>query len=85
MRRRKHLLFQQVADDVSAVLAVGAVAYMHPVGTLRVVLPDELIEVAVVHDPRHPLAALLLVTIYAEVCGLALGMLTARNAAHLAV
>ena len=82
MRRRKHLLFQQVADDVSAVLAVGAVADVHPVGALGVVLPYQLVEVAVLHDPRHPLAALLLVTIYAEVNGLALCVLRVCHTAY---
>ena len=69
---------------MSAVLAVGTVADVHPVGAFRVVLHDQLVEVAVVRYPGHPLAALLFVTVDAEVCGLALGVLTARNTAHLA-
>jgi len=56
---RNRLLFQKVVDDLSAVLAVGTIADMHPVGALRIVLPDELVEVAVVHDPREPPLALL--------------------------
>ena len=65
-----------------AVLSVGAEADVHPVGAFAVMLPDELVEVAVLHDPRHPLAALLDVAVYAEVCRLALDVLRVRDATH---
>jgi hypothetical protein len=69
------LFLKEVVDDLSAVLAVGAVRHVHPVGAFAVVLHDELVEVAVALDPVKPPFALQLVTVDAEVCRLALDVL----------
>ena len=82
MKFAVYLFLQQVADDLSAVLAVGTVRDVHPVRASRVMLHDELVEVAVVHDPRHPLATLLDVAVDVDVCRLALDVLRVADTAH---
>jgi len=54
---------------------------MHPICAFGVVLPDELVEVAVGLNPLEPTLAFRLVAIDAEVCCLALHVLTVADAA----
>ena len=79
------LFLLKVVDDLLSVLAVGTVGDMYPVASLRVVLPDELVKLAVRLDPFEPPLALLQVAVDTQVCRLALDVLTTRNTAHLAV
>ena len=53
------LCLQQAVNDLLAVLAVTTIADMHPVGALGVVLPDELVELAVLLDILKPRLTLL--------------------------
>ena len=70
------LFLKQAVDDLLAVLAVTAVADVYPVAArLGVLLPDKLVEVAVLLDPFEPLATLLNVAVDAEVSRLALDVL----------
>jgi hypothetical protein len=59
LMKKKMLFLQQVVDDLLSVFAVGPIRHMHQVVALRVVLPDELVEVAVALDPLEPPLALL--------------------------
>jgi hypothetical protein len=74
------LLFQKIVDDLTAVLSLGIKRDMHPVGSLSIVLPDELIERKVAPDILEPLQAFRFVAIYAEVCCLAGEVLTVIHA-----
>ena len=76
------LFLQQIADDLLAVLPVGAVADVYPVASLRVVLPDELVERTVLLDPLKPPLAFLQVAVDAKVGRLALDVLGVMHAAH---
>ena len=73
---------QQIIDDLLAVLAVCTIRYMHPVRTFGVMLPDELVELAMSFDPLKPLATLRHVTVDAEVNGLASHVLTVTHTAN---
>ena len=55
---------------------------MHPVRTFGIMLPDELIKVAMRPDPIKPPLALRHVTVDAEVCGFALHVLGIAHAAN---
>ena len=57
--KKKMLFLQQVVDHLLAVVTVCTVGDMHPVVALAVVLPDELVKVAVRPDPLEPPLALL--------------------------
>ena len=57
--KKKMLLLQQVVDDLLAITSVGTITDMHPIRALAVVLPDELVEVAMTFDPLEPPLALL--------------------------
>jgi len=76
------LFLLKVVDDMLAVLSVGTIGNMYPVGALPVVLPDELVEVAVRLDPLEPPLALLQVAVDTEVCGLTLNVLGVADTAH---
>ena len=76
------LFFQEIVDDLSAVPAVGTITDMHPVGAIRIMLPDELVEVAVALDPIKPPFAFCHVAVDTEVCRLSLHVLTVTNTAH---
>ena len=71
------LFLQEVVYHLVAVLAEVWIyeRHMHPIGALRVVLPDKLVEWQMVADIIEPLAALLDVAIDAEVCRLTLHVL----------
>ena len=79
---RNILSFQQVVDDLLAVLSVGTVADMHPIDACLIVLPNQLVKLAMALDPFKPLLALCLVTIYTEVCCLAFQVLTVIRTAY---
>ena len=73
---------QQIIDDLLAVLAVCTIRYMHPVRTFGVMLPDELVELAMSLDPLKPLAALLHIAVDAEVGCLASHVLAVAHTAN---
>ncbi len=70
--KKKMLFFQQVVDDLLSISSVGAVGDVYPVVALRIVLPDELVEVTMRLDPLEPPLAFLHVSVDAEVCRLAI-------------
>ena len=78
----KDSLLQQVIDDLLSVLAVGAERYMHPVGTLRTMLPDELVKDDVRLDPIKPPLAFDAVAVDAEVGRLAVHVLAVADTAN---
>ena len=57
--KKKMLFLQQIVDHLLAVMPVGTIGDMHPVVALAVVLPYQLVEVAVRLDPLEPPLALL--------------------------
>ena len=59
LMKKKMLFLQQVVDDLFPVPAVSSVTDMHPVVALRIMLPDELVEVAMRPDPLEPSLAFL--------------------------
>ena len=54
-----NLFLQQIIDDLPAVLAVGTIGDVDPIGASLAMLPDELVELAVRLDPFEPPLALL--------------------------
>ena len=76
------LLFEEVVDDLVAVLAIASVGYVDPVCAFGVVLPDELVEVEVLKDIVEELAATSEVAFDADVSGFALQVLGVRHSAY---
>ena len=66
------LFLQQVVDDLLTVATVCAVGDVYPIVAFRVVLPDELVKLAMALDPLKPSFAFLHVAVDAEVCRLAI-------------
>ena len=59
MKYEDTLFLLKVVDDLLAILSVGTIGDVYPVTSLLVVLPDELVEVAVRLDPLKPPLAFL--------------------------
>ena len=70
--KKKMLFLQQVVDDLLTVSTICAVGDVYPVVALRIMLPDELVEVTMRLDPLEPPLAFLHVAVDAEVCRLAI-------------
>ncbi len=79
--KKKMLFFQQVVDDLLTVATVGAVGDMHPIVALRIMLPDELVKLAMRLDPLEPPFAFLHVSVDAEVCRLTILVLRVAHTA----
>ena len=82
LMKKKMLFLQQVVDDLLAVPPVGSIRHMHPVVALRVMLPNQLVEVAVRPDPLEPPFAFLQIPVDAEVCRLTILVLRVPHPAH---
>ena len=82
MKKKMNLFLQKIVDDLLTVPSVGTIADMHPVGAFRIMLPDELVEVAMAFDPLEPPFTLRHVAVDAEVCRLAAHVLTVAHASH---
>ena len=76
------LFLQKIVYHLPTIPTVGTITDMHPIGAFRIVLPDELIELAVALDPLKPPLALLYVAVDAEVCRLAIHVLTVSHTAN---
>ena len=77
---KRPLFLYQFVDHLFTVLAVGAIADMHPVvSSLRVFLPDQLIELAMSFNPFEPAFTLLDVAIDAQVSRFTSHMLAVRD------
>lgn len=79
---KKKLFLQKIVDDLLAIPSVGSIADMHPVGALRVMLPNQLVEVAMALNPLEPPLTFLHVAVDAEVCRLALHVLRVAHTSH---
>ena len=82
MKKKMNLFLQKIVDDLLTVPSVGTIADMHPVGAFRVMLPDQLVEIAMALDPIKPPFAFGHVPVDAEVCRLAAHVLTVAHASH---
>ena len=80
--KKKMLFLQQVVDHLLAVPPVGTITDMHPVVALAVVLPYQLVELAMRPNPLEPPLAFLYVTVDAEVCRLTVLVLAVPHPAH---
>ena len=78
---KKKLFLQKIVDDLLTVTTVGSIADMYPIVALAVMLPDQLVEVAMALDPLEPPFAFLHVAVDAEVCRLAILVLRVSNTA----
>ena len=78
--KKKMLFLQQIVDDLLSISSVGAVGDVYPIVSFRIVLPDELVEVAMRLDPLEPPFAFLHVAVDAEVCRLAILVLRVAHA-----
>ena len=76
------LFFQQVVDDLLTVSTICAVGDVYPIVALRIMLPDELVKLAMRLDPLEPPFAFLHVAVDAEVCRLAVLVLAIPHPAH---
>ena len=70
--KKKMLFLQQVVDDLLSISSVGAVGDVYPIVAFRIVLPNQLVELAMRLDPLEPPFAFLHVAVDAEVCRLAI-------------
>ena len=82
MKKKMNLFLQEIIDDMLSIPSVGTIADMHPVGAFRVMLPDQLVEIAMALDPIKPPFAFVHVAVDAEVCRLAAHVLTVAHASH---
>ena len=79
---KRPLFLYQFVDHLFAVLAVGAIADVYPIGSSpRVLLPDELVKLAMRLDPFEPAFAFLDVAVNTKVSGLAAHVLAVRDTA----
>ena len=77
------LFLHQAVDDLLAVLTITAVADVYPVAArLGVLLPDELVEVAVFPYPLEPPLTLLYISVDAQVGCLSSDVLRAAYTSH---
>lgn len=76
------LCFQKITDDLSAIQTVGAIRDMHPIRAFAVVLPDELVEIAMRLDPFEPPLALRYVAVDTKISRLALHVLGVAHTAN---
>ena len=70
--KKKMLFLQQVVDDLLSIPAICPVGDVYPIVALAVVLPYQLVKVAMRLDPLEPSLAFLHVAVDAEVCRLAI-------------
>jgi hypothetical protein len=79
---KKKLFLQEIVDDLFSVFAISPIRYMHPVGAFRIMLPYQLVEVAMRLDPLEPPLTFLHVTVDAEVYRLAAHVLAVAHTSH---